>query len=230
MELRLLTKKRSRKKIEAKQEIAPEQKMALHALQKQKQALDMKEWLAAAAFVGIASLLRVMMQAFPNVEPLTFFALLSGWLFGSKKGALVGISSLYLSNFLVLGGQGPWTIFQIIGYGLAGFLGGMLRKKSSVWEVLAITLIATISLQLIFNLGWSLMIGINFLVAMITGLVFSVIHVVSNLAFATLLPKARKLVYEKFKFNERELCNALIAELNSRMPAKQHSKQLKQPA
>ncbi len=221
MELKTLLRKKSKKQEnKAEVKISPEQRMALHALQKQKQILELKEWLALIGFVGAATLLRPLMQAFPNVEPLTFFALLAGWLFGSRKGMMVGISSLYLSNFLVFGGQGPWTIFQLIGYGLVGFLGGLLRKKSSMLEVLAVTLIATISLQLIFNLGWSLMIGFNFLAVMMTGIIFTATHIISNLIFATLLPKARELVYEKGKFNEKELCDNLIAELNSRMPAK----------
>lgn len=216
MELKLLLKKKGKEKAG----LNFEQKMALHALQKQKEIIEMKEWLFIIGFVGIASLLRVPMQVLPNVEPLTFFALLAGWLFGSKKGALAGVSSLYISNFLVFGGHGPWTIFQAFGYALVGFLGGLLRKKSGVVEVLSITLIATISLQLIFNLGWSIMIGFNFLAAMLTGAIFTIIHIASNIVFATLLPKARKLVYEKGRFNEKELCNDLIAQLADRVPKK----------
>lgn len=219
MEQKLLQKKKEKEKIKSN----AEQKMTLHALQKQIQILELKEWLFVIGFIGIASLLRVPMQVIPNMEPLTFFALLSGWLFGWKKGALVGASSLYFSNFLVFGGQGPWTIFQVIGYSLVGFLGGLLRKKATMVEVLILTFIATLSLQLIFNLGWSIFIGFNFFAAMLTGLIFTVVHIASNLIFATLLPKARKMVYETGKFDEKELCTALIAELNGRMPGKQHS-------
>lgn len=214
--------KKKKKSLE-KAGLKSEQKMALHALQKQKQILELKEWLFIMGFIGIGSLLRVPMQAFPNVEPLTFFALLTGWLFGWKKGAMAGASSLYISNFLVFGGQGPWAIFQVIGYGLVGFLGGFLRKKSTLLEVLLITLIATITLQLIFNLGWSIIIGFNFLAAMVTGFIFTITHVVSNLVFATLLPKVRKIVYESGKFDEKQLCANLIAELTNRVP-KKHSR------
>ena len=218
MELKLLQKRKEREKEKAG--LNAEQKMALHALQKQKQILELKEWLFVIGFVGIASLLRVPMQVIPNAEPLTFFALLSGWLFGWKKGVLAGVSSLYISNFLVFGGNGPWTIFQVVGYGLVGFMGSLLRKKATIPEVLALTFIATLSLQLIFNLGWSIFIGFNFIAAMMTGLIFTAIHIVSNLVFATALPKVRKMVYEKGKFDEKELCSSLIAELADRVPKK----------
>ena len=58
---------------------------------------------------------------------------------------------------------------------------------------------------------------------MLTGLIFTAIHIISNVIFATLLPKARKIVYETGKFDEKELCSNLIAELNGRMPRKQSS-------
>src|SRR3989338_1672010 len=211
MEQELLQKKKEKQKIK----LNAEQKMALHALQKQKQILELKEWLFVIGFIGIASLLRVPMQIIPNAEPLTFFALLSGWSFGWKKGILAGVSSLYISNFLVFGGNGPWTIFHVIGYGLVGFLGSILRKKATMFEVLSLTFIATLSLQIIFNFGWSIFIGFNFFAAMLTGSIFTAVHIISNLIFATLLPKARKIVYETGKFDERDLCSNLIVDLSS---------------
>ena len=217
MELKLLLKKKKKIAKEA-ESFSPEQKMALHALQKQKQILELKEWGMVMAFVGVSSLLRVPMQVMPNVEPLTFFAILAGWLFGKKKGIVTGVSSLLISNFLVFGGQGPWTIFQAVGFGIAGFLGGFLREKAKLWEVMTVTLTATIIMQLIFNLGWSVMIGFNFLAAMLTGIIFTAVQIISNLIFATFMPLMRKFVYEKGQFNEKELCDAAIAELNSRMP------------
>jgi len=174
-------------------------------------------------FVGAASLLRVPMQVLPNVEPLTFFAILAGWLFGRKKGLLVGASSLYISNFLVFGGQGPWTIFQVIGYGIAGFLGGFLRKKSGILEAMVLVFVATIILQIIFNVGWSIFIGFNLLAAMFTALPFTIIHVISNTIFAAALPKANKLVNKIGGFNEKELCNAYIDSITSRLSKKHKS-------
>ena len=219
MELKLLLKKK--KKIKEKVVQSSEQKMALHALQKQKQILELKEWLFIFGSIGVASLLRVPMQAFPNVEPLTFFALLAGWIFGWKKGALVGASSLYISNFLVFGGQGPWSIFQVIGYGLVGFLGGFLRKKSGIFSTMGLALIATIMLQMIFNIGWAIFIGFNFIAAMFTAIPFALIHIISNTIFAAGLPKANKLVNKIGGFNEKELCNTYINRITSKLSKKQ---------
>ena len=82
--------------------------------QKQLQILKTKE--LAFNFISILSavLLRVYMQFIPSAEPISLFALMNGWLFGWRKGLYVGVSALLISNFLVAGGNGPWTIFQAI--------------------------------------------------------------------------------------------------------------------
>ena len=216
MELRLLSKKKKKPELE----LNTDQKLALIALQKQKQVLELKEWLVMLGFIGIASLLRIPMQVLPNVEPLTFFAILAGWLFGRKKGFLVGVSSIYISNFLVFGGQGPWTFTQVIAYGLIGFLGGFLRKKSGMLETMLLAFVGTMAMQIILNIGWAALIGFNFFAAMLTALPFTIVHVLSNTIFAAFLPKAKKVIYDAGKFNEKELCDAYINNIASRLPRK----------
>lgn len=215
MELKLRLKKKREHKPEQKSKLTSFQKLSLHALQKQKQLIEIKEWLFALGFIGTASFLRVLMQGLPNVEPLTFFAVLAGWLFGKKKGVIAGASSLYISNFFVLGGQGPWTIMQALAFGIAGFLGGFLRKNSTILETVAVMIVSTLISQIIFNVGWGILIGFNILLAFATGLIFTIIHIVSNAIFGLLLPSARKLVNEWGGFSEKELCDYYINRINA---------------
>ena len=128
-------------------------KLALHLLLKQLEVLKLKEYILLAGFMLGGALLRVPMQAVPSAEPITFFAMLAGWLFGRKKGFLTGVGALYISNFLVLGGHGIWTLFQGVGFGMAGFLGGYLRKKAKLFEVITVVAIATIAYEVILNFG-----------------------------------------------------------------------------
>lgn len=208
---------KQKKKEKQEQKLSLKQRVTLHALQKQMQVLKLKEWLILSGFVFGGALLRVPMQAAPNVEPITFFAMLAGFLFGKKKGFLVGASSGYLSSFITFGGVGPWTPFQVLGWGIAGFLGGFLRKKSTKLEVVITAAIATLLYHLIVNTGWSFMISkvfsISMLVSFFTALPFIAVHLVSNSVFAIFLPKARKFIYEKGGFNEKKLCTDLIAKL-----------------
>lgn len=217
MKQKLKLKLKKKEKQETKQKLNQKQRLALHALQKQLQILKLKEWLIIIGFIGGAALLRIPMQAAPNVEPITFFAILAGWLFGKKKGFLTGASAGYISNFFVFGGQGPWTIFQVLGWGLAGFLGGFLRKKSKVFEVVIMAAIATLLYQLIVNTAWAFMLSkvlsISIFISFLTALPFILPQLISNSVFALFLPKARKIIYEKGHFNEKELCANLISRL-----------------
>jgi energy-coupling factor transport system substrate-specific component len=214
MELNPLLKKKKKlsdlnspkEKEESKEELKSEQKVALHALQKQLQILKLKEWLLLFGFIGGAALLRVPMQAVPSAEPLTFFAILAGWLFGRKKGFLTGASALVLSNFFMFGGQGPWTPFQMLGFGIAGWLGGTLRKKASYVEVIIIAVLATLAFEVVMNLTTLFIFSTSIFMAFALALPFIATHLVSNVIFALALPSAKKFIEKKGGFNEKNIC------------------------
>lgn len=223
--LKLLLKKKSKKKLEKK--LKPAQKVALHAVQKQLQLLKLREWLVVMGFVFGGAALRVPMQAIPSAEPITFFAILAGWLFGKKKGFLTGAAAGYLSNFFMFGGQGPWSIFQMLGWGIAGFLGGFIRNikpsknyfvfwLKAILPVLMIAVIGTLIFEVIMNLSWVFFFPYSIFALFLSGLPFLFIHLISNIIFSLFLPFARKIVYEKGKFNEIELCNSIINRINSK--------------
>ncbi len=196
---------KEKNKVAVKSKLSVKQKLVERVLQKQIQIVKLKEWLAVFGFVLSAATLRAVMQVAPSVEPITFFALLGGWLFGKKKGFLIGAGALYASNFLVFGGQGFWTPFQALGFGLAGVLGGLLSKKAKLWTVFLITILATIVFEIIINFGMFFLFP-NLLAA----IPFIIIHLVSNGIFSFLLPATKKLVYEKGRFNQKEICNRLL--------------------
>ena len=192
------------------------QKLALFVLQKQLQNLKQKELLLLMVFISAGVLGRILMQPLPSVEPLTFFAMLSGWLFGSKKGFITGASAAYLSNFFMFGGQGIWTIFQMLGFGAAGFLAGFLRKKAKILECLMITAIATLLFEIIMNISSITFLPSSIFTAFFFALPFTVAHLISNLTFSTLLPKLKSYIYEKGGFNEKEICLQLLNRLRGK--------------
>lgn len=229
MKQKLVLKKKEPKQ-KTEQNLSSSQKVALQAVQKQMQLLKLKEWLVVIGFVFGGAALRVPMQAIPSAEPITFFAILSGWLFGKKKGFITGAAAGYLSNFFMFGGQGPWTIFQMLSWGIAGFLGGFIKdikpKKNyfvfwvkAILPVLMIAVISTLIFDTIMNISWVLFMPYSIFALFLSGLPFLLVHLASNVLFASFLPFARKIVYEKGKFNEIEICRAVIARVNSKFGA-----------
>jgi len=206
-QLLVLKKKKESKN---KQATSLKQRLAQQALQKQLQLLKLREFMVLVGFAVGAAALRVPMQVVPSAEPITFFAILAGWLFGKKKGFLVGVGALYISNYLVFGGQGVWTIFQALGFGIAGFLGGFLSEKARIWNVLLITVLGTLIFEIVVNIGSVFMFPWGLLGLFITALPFTIIHLVSNTAFAFLLPKTKEIIHKKGEFDQREVCRNLL--------------------
>lgn len=77
--------------------------------------------LAALAVVG-----RIAFAPFPNVKPTTDIVLFSGLAIGAAPGFAVGAVTALASN--VFFGQGPWTPWQMVAWGLVGVAGGLLGR------------------------------------------------------------------------------------------------------
>jgi energy-coupling factor transport system substrate-specific component len=77
---------------------------------------------AALAALAIAG--RIAFAAFPNVKPTTDIVIFAGFALGGAPGFAVGALTALVSNFWF--GQGPWTPWQMAGWGLCGVLGAAL--------------------------------------------------------------------------------------------------------
>ncbi len=77
--------------------------------------------LAALAAVG-----RIAFAAIPNVKPTTDIVLVSGYVLGPGPGYVVGAVAALTSNFFF--GQGPWTPWQMAGWGATGVIGAVLAR------------------------------------------------------------------------------------------------------
>lgn len=77
---------------------------------------------AALAALAIAG--RIAFAAFPNVKPTTDIVIFAGYALGGAPGFAVGALAALVSNFWF--GQGPWTPWQMAGWGVCGVLGAAL--------------------------------------------------------------------------------------------------------
>jgi len=99
-------------------------------------AVSSKEIALIAMLGTISAVLRVPFAAIPNVQPCTYLIICSGYVFGPVAGFTMGAITAIVSNFFL--GQGPWTLYQMIAWGLAGVSAGYLGKLN-VNRVLLIT-------------------------------------------------------------------------------------------
>jgi len=79
-----------------------------------------------ATLAGLAALGRIAFAPIPNVKPTTDIVLFAGFALGAAPGFVVGAVAALASNFFF--GQGPWTPWQMAGWGLVGLLGAGLGR------------------------------------------------------------------------------------------------------
>jgi energy-coupling factor transport system ATP-binding protein len=89
-------------------------------------AVSSKEIALVAMLGTISAAARIPFAAIPNVQPCTFLIICSGYVFGPVAGFMVGAITALVSNFFL--GQGPWTPFQMLAWGLAGISAAYLRR------------------------------------------------------------------------------------------------------
>jgi energy-coupling factor transport system substrate-specific component len=77
-----------------------------------------------AALAALAVAGRIAFAAIPNVVATTDIVIFAGFALGPAPGFAVGALAGLVSNFWL--GQGPWTPWQMAGWGLCGILGAAL--------------------------------------------------------------------------------------------------------
>lgn len=86
-----------------------------------------REIVTIASLSALAVVGRVAFFMLPQFKPVAAIVILSGVCLGGQVGFLVGAVTAFVSNMLF--GQGPWTPWQMFGFGMLGFLSGICNVK-----------------------------------------------------------------------------------------------------
>jgi len=164
------------------------------------------KFIALVAGLGaIAAVTRIPFAIIPNLQPTTFFIIVSGWVLGPSIGLSVGMLAAVVSNFFL--GHGPWTLFQMLAWGLAGSMSGFLGKLIINPSKIFLSLYGFIWGYLygwILNLWfWLTMIyphtWKSFFASAITSFWFDTTHAIGNALFLILGGKIMMEVLERFR-------------------------------
>lgn len=79
-----------------------------------------------AVMCAIAVMARTVFIWAPNFKPIGGIIMITAMAFGPEAGFMTGSLSLLTSDIIF--GQGPWTPWQMFGYGMLGFITGYLAK------------------------------------------------------------------------------------------------------
>lgn len=130
----------------------------------------------------------------PFLKPIAALTIITALYLGGEAGFLVGSLSAILSNFYF--GQGPWTAFQMLAWGLIGFFAGLLAERLLKSRVLLLIYGAAAGLAYSFIMDiWTVLwynqgFDINlYLAALVTAIPYTASYAVSNVLFLYLLAK-----------------------------------------
>lgn len=144
-----------------------------------------------AALAALAVAGRLVLAPIPNLVATTDIALITGYALGGPPGFAVGALAAPISNIWL--GQGPWTVWQMAGWGLAG-LGGawlatMTRRGLGRFGLAAFCALAGLAYGALLDLSVMVTYGgeqslDRYLALAARGLPFNVTHAIGNFAIA----------------------------------------------
>jgi len=185
-----------------------------------------RDLMPVVVLTALAILGRVVTMPIPNFQPATALIVLTGLFFGKHAGMLSGMLVALVSNMIM--GQGPWTPWQMLAWGLvgygAGILGTLIRDKGMykssssanfnlyIFPVLAYGAVASLLFGMFMDLQYFIAFAWEtswpgLLTTVTLGLPFNIAHAASTIAFLalTLIPWGKKLHRLKTKYNIRPI-------------------------
>ncbi|MFB3765194.1 MAG: ECF transporter S component [Methanotrichaceae archaeon] len=165
--------------------------------------LSSKEVSVVAALGALSALSRIPFATFLSFQPCTFFIITSGYVFGPVCGFMVGALTALLSNMFL--GQGPWTPFQMICWGLIGASSSLLGRYKvgmlglMVWGLFWGFLYGWL-MNIWFFVGyvhpWTIT---TFIVTNINSFFWDLSHGIANIFFLSLFGREAISILERYK-------------------------------
>ena len=107
-----------------------------------------KEIVVLAVMCAIAVAGRAAFIAIPFFKPVAAVVIITGAALGAQSGFLCGSISMLVSNFIF--GQGSWTPWQMVAFGIIGFLSGIIfYNKPQRQKPIAMSIFGFFGLMLI---------------------------------------------------------------------------------
>ncbi|MFC5448853.1 ECF transporter S component [Paenibacillus aestuarii] len=169
-----------------------------------------RELIVIAVMAAIAVAGRSAFFMLPQFKPVVAVVIIAAVCLGAEAGFLVGTTAGFVSNFFF--GQGPWTPWQMFGFGIIGFLAGILfqyglLKRSKLSLCIFGGLSTLVVYGGIMNLSTLLMVTPNFtwkgLIAVyMSGFWFDLVHASATVFFLFVIsgPMIEKLERIRVKY------------------------------
>lgn len=170
----------------------------------EKRKMKARELVLLAVLGALAAVSRIPFASLPSVQPTTFVIIVSALVFGAESGFVIGCLAALVSNLFL--GQGPWTPWQMIAWGLIGGGAGLLRHAQAMRQVWVQCLFGGLSgyfFGWMMNVWSILSLHLTSLKACLalyaSSFYFDTAHALSNIILLALFSKSWIKILERFK-------------------------------
>ena len=171
----------------------------LHFEKKQSESTQL---VIIAAMTALSVFGRIVFSFLPGFKPCTAVVIITALYMGSESGFMTGAMTALISNFYF--GQGAWTPFQMLVWGLTGYFAGVFAKslKNSRPLLVVYGIVSGAAFSLIMDL-WSCLWADNafvlerYLTLVGSSAVFTLIYAVSNVFFLLVLSKPFGRIFKR---------------------------------
>ena len=161
-----------------------------------------REILVLTSITAAAAASRVLLEPFPNVQPLTVMCLVMGASLGARRGMAFAVMATMISNLIL--SHGWWTLFQAIGWAAVAFAGSRLNLVVQNEVAMKRLIISAVFASVLFDWWVSLSIytaGMSlgeFGIYLLNGLPFDALHAIASIATAVwVAPWLANLLHEE---------------------------------
>jgi energy-coupling factor transport system substrate-specific component len=179
-----------------------------------------------ATLAALAALGRIAFAPLPGVKPTTDIVFIAGFVLGAGPGFAVGATAALASNLVF--GQGPWTPWQMVAWGLVGIIGaGWARatgNRMPRWATACVLAFCGILFGAIMNVSHLIASDVTptasqWLAVQVQGAPFDVAHAVANvlffLAFGPVLVRLLERYRARLTIDWQPLPATLVTDVNT---------------
>ncbi len=154
-----------------------------------------RELVTLSVMTALSVVGRLIFTPIPAFKPVSALTVITGIAFGPTAGFVTGSMSAIVSNIFF--GQGPWTPFQMLIWGLIGFVSGVIFKRGARPHPIALIAAGLLG-GVFYSVGmdvWTTLSGeggfswSSYLAYAAAALPMTVSYAVSNVVFLLLLTK-----------------------------------------
>tara|TARA_B100001113_G_C21102266_1_gene619264 strand:- start:1199 stop:1858 length:660 start_codon:yes stop_codon:yes gene_type:complete len=161
-----------------------------------------REILVLTSVTAAAAASRILLEPFPNVQPLTVMCLVMGASLGARRGMAFAVIATMLSNLVL--SHGLWTLFQATGWAAVAFAGSRLNLVMQNEVAMKRLVITAVFASVLFDWWVSLSVItssttlLDFGLYILNGLPFDALHAIASIASAVCIaPYLANLLFEE---------------------------------